>query len=100
MRHAGRPGRTGPDDCRPVRRAPWRRLPLRRRAHRPPQPGQEVPAVRHRRPPLAVPAGEGPREAVATGATVYVCEGEKDVHALESIGLVATTSPMGAGKWG
>lgn len=37
--------------------------------------------------------------AVAAGQTVYVTEGEKDVHALESAGLVATTSPMGAGKW-
>lgn len=32
-------------------------------------------------------------------ATVYVVEGEKDVHALETLGLVATTSPQGAGKW-
>lgn len=31
--------------------------------------------------------------------TVFVCEGEKDVHALESIGLLATCNPMGAGKW-
>lgn len=38
-------------------------------------------------------------EAVANGATVYVVEGEKDVHAMESSGLVATCSPMGAGKW-
>jgi DNA primase len=30
---------------------------------------------------------------------VYVVEGEKDVHALESLGAVATCSPMGAGKW-
>ncbi|MBX9148240.1 AAA family ATPase [Rhodococcus qingshengii] len=29
---------------------------------------------------------------------VYVVEGEKDVHALESIGAVAVCSPMGAGK--
>ena len=38
-------------------------------------------------------------EAVTAGTTVYVVEGEKDVHALESVGAVATTSPMGAGKW-
>ena len=38
-------------------------------------------------------------EAVAAGATVYVVEGEKDVHALEAAGVVATTSAMGAGKW-
>lgn len=31
--------------------------------------------------------------------TVYVVEGEKDVHALESLGLLATTNPQGAGKW-
>jgi hypothetical protein len=39
------------------------------------------------------------REAVAAGRTVYVAEGEKDIHALESAGVVATCSPMGAGKW-
>ncbi len=38
-------------------------------------------------------------EASALGKTVHVCEGEKDVHALESLGAVATTNPMGAGKW-
>jgi hypothetical protein len=31
--------------------------------------------------------------------TVYICEGEKDVDALCALGLVATTNPMGAGKW-
>lgn len=30
---------------------------------------------------------------------IYICEGEKDVHTLESIGLVATCNPGGAGKW-
>jgi putative DNA primase/helicase len=35
-------------------------------------------------------------EAVALDQTIYLCEGEKDVHALESLGAVATTSPMGA----
>jgi DNA invertase Pin-like site-specific DNA recombinase len=30
---------------------------------------------------------------------VYVVEGEKDVDRLISLGLVATTNPMGAGKW-
>lgn len=38
-------------------------------------------------------------EAVANATTVYVVEGEKDVHAMEAIGQVATCSPMGAGKW-
>jgi putative DNA primase/helicase len=31
--------------------------------------------------------------------TVFVCEGEKDVHTLEAWGLPATCNPMGAGKW-
>lgn len=31
--------------------------------------------------------------------TVFVCEGEKGVDALMELGLVATCSPMGAGKW-
>jgi 5S rRNA maturation endonuclease (ribonuclease M5)/energy-coupling factor transporter ATP-binding protein EcfA2 len=39
------------------------------------------------------------RAAVADDTTVYVVEGEKDVHALELVGVVATCSPMGAGKW-
>jgi hypothetical protein len=30
---------------------------------------------------------------------VFVVEGEKDVETLRQMGLVATTSPMGAGKW-
>lgn len=34
--------------------------------------------------------------AVADGRTVYVCEGEKDVEAARSIGLVATCNAMGA----
>ncbi len=38
-------------------------------------------------------------EAVAAGTTVYVVEGEKDVHALEAVGAVTTTSPMGASNW-
>jgi putative DNA primase/helicase len=37
--------------------------------------------------------------AVSAGRTVYVAEGEKGVHALESIGVAATCSPAGAGKW-
>lgn len=37
--------------------------------------------------------------AVAAGQTVYVCEGEKDVHAVEQAGAVATTNPGGALKW-
>lgn len=39
-------------------------------------------------------------EAHPTGAPVYVVEGEKDVHAAESVGAVAVCSAMGAGKAG
>lgn len=38
------------------------------------------------------------RAASASGH-IYVAEGEKDVHTLEGLGLVATTNPGGAGKW-
>lgn len=38
-------------------------------------------------------------QAVETGTTVWIAEGEKDVHALEAAGVVATCSPGGAGKW-
>lgn len=31
--------------------------------------------------------------------TVYVVEGEKDVEAIETLGLIATCNPQGAGKW-
>jgi len=37
--------------------------------------------------------------AVASGATVFIAEGEKDVHAIERAGGVATCNPGGAGKW-
>ncbi len=37
--------------------------------------------------------------AVQDGQTIYVAEGEKDVHALVRAGVAATCSPMGAGKW-
>jgi len=37
--------------------------------------------------------------AADPATTVYVVEGEKDVNGLQSIGAVATTSPMGAMKW-
>lgn len=38
---------------------------------------------------------------VQEGGFVFICEGEKDVHTLESRGLVATCNPGGAGrgKW-
>ncbi len=31
--------------------------------------------------------------------TVFICEGEKDVHSLEALGFLATCNPMGARKW-
>jgi len=37
--------------------------------------------------------------AVERGETVFIPEGEKDCDNLARIGLTATTSPMGAGKW-
>jgi hypothetical protein len=37
--------------------------------------------------------------AVSAGQLVYIVEGEKDVHAIEHAGGVATTAPGGAGKW-
>jgi 5S rRNA maturation endonuclease (ribonuclease M5) len=37
--------------------------------------------------------------AVAAGRTVYITEGEKDAESIRALGYVATTSPMGAGKW-
>jgi 5S rRNA maturation endonuclease (ribonuclease M5)/KaiC/GvpD/RAD55 family RecA-like ATPase len=42
-----------------------------------------------------------PQVANAVGQLepVWVVEGEKDVHALERVGITATTNPMGAEKW-
>lgn len=37
--------------------------------------------------------------AVQAGRAVHVAEGEKDVHAIEAAGGVATCNPGGAGKW-
>lgn len=37
--------------------------------------------------------------AAPRAETVYILEGEKDVDALRSLGLVATCNAMGAGKW-
>lgn len=34
-----------------------------------------------------------------SGGEVWIVEGEKDVHALKTNGIVATTAPMGAGQW-
>jgi hypothetical protein len=38
-------------------------------------------------------------EAVAAGRVIFVAEGEKDVHSLERLGLVATCNAGGAGNW-
>jgi hypothetical protein len=38
-------------------------------------------------------------EAVGAGQTIWITEGEKDVHALERAGCIATCNPGGAGKW-
>ena len=37
-------------------------------------------------------------KAVACGELIHVVEGEKDVHAIEDAGGIATCNPMGAGK--
>jgi 5S rRNA maturation endonuclease (ribonuclease M5) len=37
--------------------------------------------------------------AVQAGQTVWVVEGERDVHVLEAVGVMSTCNPMGAGKW-
>jgi hypothetical protein len=37
--------------------------------------------------------------AAPASALILVAEGEKDVHALEAAGVIATCSPGGAGKW-
>lgn len=36
---------------------------------------------------------------ISNNQTIYVVEGEKDVDNLRKLGFVATTNPMGAGKW-
>lgn len=36
------------------------------------------------------------RAAVARGETIYLVEGEEDVHTLQALGAVGTTAPMGA----
>lgn len=53
---------------------------------------QGVPRVLYRL-PLVV-------QAIRDSQTIYLVEGEKDVHTLEALGQVATTSPGGASKTG
>lgn len=36
---------------------------------------------------------------VSAGEQVFICEGEKDVEAIERLGGIATCNPGGAGKW-
>lgn len=38
-------------------------------------------------------------QAIREGKPVFVCEGEKDCDNMAKLGYVATTNPMGAGKW-
>lgn len=38
-------------------------------------------------------------DALKAGDPVYIPEGEKDVDEIRALGLTATCSPMGAGKW-
>ena len=38
-------------------------------------------------------------QAIAEDKVIHLVEGEKDVLALESVGLIATTAPMGAGNF-
>lgn len=38
-------------------------------------------------------------KAIKEGRPVFVCEGEKDCDNMAKLGYVATTNPMGAGKW-
>lgn len=38
------------------------------------------------------------KKAITDGSTVYVVEGEKDVHSVERLGLTATCNAYGAGK--
>jgi hypothetical protein len=39
------------------------------------------------------------KAAVAASDPIYLCEGEKDCHAIEALGAVATTAPMGAANF-
>lgn len=49
--------------------------------------------------PYRLPAVRKAAAGKAAGRVVYIVEGEKDVHAIEGAGAVATCNPMGAGKW-
>ena len=49
-----------------------------------------VPILPYRLPELVAAAVETP---------IFICEGEKDCDRLAALGFIATTNPMGAGKW-
>lgn len=53
--------------------------------------GKPVRRVLYRLPEVVAAAGDG--------RMVFVVEGEKDADAMAALGVVATTSPQGAGKW-
>src|SRR5262245_37567432 len=38
-------------------------------------------------------------DLLASASIIWLVEGEKDADRLASLGLTATTAPMGAGKW-
>ena len=38
-------------------------------------------------------------KAIKEGVAVFITEGEKDVHTLEALGVIATTNHGGGGKW-
>ena len=52
---------------------------------------QGVPVVPYRLPEVI--------EAIGSGYTVFVCEGEKDCDNLAKLGIIATCNAGGAGKW-
>ncbi len=70
---------------------------FRQRRPDPEQPGEWAWKLQGvRRVPYRLPAIVA---AVAAGRTIYICEGEKDVHAIEKADGVATCNPGGAGNW-
>jgi len=39
------------------------------------------------------------KQAIAEGKPIFIVEGEKDVHTVETLGFIATCNAGGAGKW-
>jgi hypothetical protein len=52
-----------------------------------------------RRVPYRLPQLKRAARGPVDGRVAYIVEGEKDVHAIEAAGAVATCNPGGAGKW-